>query len=77
MDSTDGLRRGIRVKNLGRPISMPVGDQIRGRLLNVVGAPIDGMKEVDQKGGYPVHNKPPAFEDCRLKPRFFYRYKGH
>ena len=63
MDSTDGLRRGIKVKNLGRPISMPVGDQIRGRLLNVIGAPIDGMKEVDQKGGYPVHRKPPAFED--------------
>jgi F-type H+/Na+-transporting ATPase subunit beta len=63
MDSTDGLRRGIRVKNLGRPISMPVGDQIRGRLLNVVGAPIDGLGEVDQKGGYPVHSKPPAFED--------------
>ncbi len=63
MDSTDGLRRGIRVKNLGRPISMPVGDQIRGRLLNVVGAPIDGLHEVDQKGGYPVHSKPPAFEN--------------
>ncbi len=62
MDSTDGLRRGIRVKNLGRPISMPVGDQIRGRLLNVVGAPIDGLHEVDQKGGYPVHSKPPPFE---------------
>ena len=63
MDSTDGLRRGIRVKNLGRPISMPVGDQIRGRLLNVVGAPIDGLHEVDQKGAYPVHSKPPAFEN--------------
>jgi len=63
MDSTDGLRRGIRVKNLGRPITMPVGDQIRGRLLNVIGAPIDGMKDVDQKGGYPVHSKPPAFEN--------------
>ncbi len=62
MDSTDGLRRGIRVKNLGRPISMPSGDQIRGRLLNVVGAPIDGLQKVDQKGGYPVHSKPPAFE---------------
>jgi F-type H+/Na+-transporting ATPase subunit beta len=62
MDSTDGLRRGIKVKNLGRPITMPVGDQIRGRLLNVIGAPIDGMKPVDQKGGYSVHRKPPAFD---------------
>ncbi len=63
MDSTDGLRRGMKVLNLGRPITMPVGEQIRGRLLNVVGAPIDGMKEVDQENGYPVHKKPPAFED--------------
>ncbi len=62
MDSTDGLRRGIKVKNLGRPISMPVGDQIRGRLLNVIGTPIDGMQEVDHKNGYPVHKKPPAFD---------------
>ncbi|TVR75319.1 MAG: F0F1 ATP synthase subunit beta [Marinilabiliales bacterium] len=63
MDSTDGLRRGMKVKNLGRPITMPVGEQIRGRLLNVVGSAIDGMKEVDQKGGFPVHSKPPAFAD--------------
>lgn len=62
MDSTDGLRRGIKVRNLGRPITMPVGDQIRGRLLNVVGNPIDGMGDVDHKGGYPVHKKAPAFD---------------
>lgn len=63
MDSTDGLRRGVKVKNLGRPISMPTGDQIKGRLLNVVGDAIDGMKNVDRNGGYPVHRMPPAFED--------------
>ncbi len=63
MDSTDGLRRGMKVLNLDRPITMPIGEQIRGRLLNVVGAAIDGMKEVDQENGYPVHKKPPAFED--------------
>jgi F-type H+/Na+-transporting ATPase subunit beta len=62
MDSTDGLRRGLKVLNLGSPITMPVGDQIRGRLLNVVGKPIDGMGDVDQAGGYSVHKKPPAFD---------------
>ncbi|MGF1584629.1 MAG: F0F1 ATP synthase subunit beta [Bacteroidales bacterium] len=62
MDSTDGLRRGIKAKNLGGPITMPVGDQIRGRLLNVVGTAIDGMEEVNQEGGYSVHKKPPAFD---------------
>ena len=62
MDSTDGLRRGLKAKNLGRPITMPVGDQIRGRLLNVVGTPIDGMKDVDHEGGAPVHRKAPAFD---------------
>ena len=72
MDSTDGLRRGIRVKNLGRPITMPIGDQIRGRLLNVIGAPIDGLKEVDQKGGYPVHKKPPAFEELSTETEILF-----
>jgi F-type H+/Na+-transporting ATPase subunit beta len=62
MDSTDGLRRGIKAKNLGGPITMPIGDQIRGRLLNVVGTAIDGMEEVNQEGGYSVHKKPPAFD---------------
>ncbi len=72
MDSTDGLRRGLKVKNLGRPISMPVGDQIRGRLLNVIGAPIDGMKEVDQANGYPVHKKPPSFENLSTETEVLY-----
>jgi F-type H+/Na+-transporting ATPase subunit beta len=62
MDSTDGLRRGLKAVNLGRPITMPVGDQIRGRLLNVVGTPIDGMKDVSHEGGAPVHRKAPAFD---------------
>ena len=42
MDSTDGLRRGMTVIGTGAPISMPVGDEIRGRLFNVIGDPIHG-----------------------------------
>jgi len=51
MDSTDGLSRGMEVRPTGSPIRIPVGDQIRGRLLNVTGQPIDGLGEVDRKGG--------------------------
>ncbi len=46
MDTTDGLSRGAEVEGMGQPISMPVGDDVKGRLFNVVGAPIDGMKPV-------------------------------
>lgn len=63
MDSTDGLRRGLPAKSLGTPITMPIGDQIKGRLMNVIGNPIDGMKDLDKKGAYPIHREPPKFED--------------
>ncbi len=63
MESTDGLRRGMKVKALGSPISVPVGEQIKGRMLNVVGAPIDGMKKFNTEGASPIHRDPPKFED--------------
>ena len=63
MDSTDGLRRGMEVIPTGHPITMPVGDQIKGRLMNVVGDAVDGMKELDKEGAYPIHREPPKFEE--------------
>ena len=63
MDSTDGLQRGMIVHPLGGPITMPIGTQIKGRLMNVVGDSIDGMKELDRTGAYPIHRDPPKFED--------------
>ncbi|MGH2645574.1 MAG: F0F1 ATP synthase subunit beta, partial [Chitinophagaceae bacterium] len=63
MDSTDGLVRGMKVEDLGAPITMPVGDKIKGRLFNVVGETIDGLGPVSAEGGYPIHRRPPAFED--------------
>ena len=63
MDSTDGLSRGTEVIATGSPIMMPTGEQIRGRLLNVIGEPIDGIGELDKENGYPIHSKPPKFED--------------
>jgi len=63
MDSTDGLRRGLKAVALGRSISMPVGEQVKGRLMNVIGDSIDGMKLLDKKGAYPIHREPPKFEE--------------
>ena len=63
MDSTDGLVRGTEVFDLGKNISMPTGDEIRGRLFNVVGKAIDGMKPVHSEKQYPIHRKPPLYEE--------------
>ncbi len=63
MDSTDGFRRGMPALALGAPITMPVGDAIKGRLFNVVGDAIDGLAQVDKTGGYSIHRSAPRFED--------------
>ncbi len=63
MDSTDGLERGLEVVPTGAPIQMPAGDQIRGRMMNVIGQPIDGMGELNMKGSYPIHRPAPKFEN--------------
>ncbi|MFM2284596.1 MAG: hypothetical protein RLZZ543_93 [Bacteroidota bacterium] len=63
MDSTDGLSRGMTVIATGQPITMPIGDQVKGRLFNVVGEAIDGIGATDAKGGYSIHREPPRFED--------------
>ncbi|GHT74268.1 ATP synthase subunit beta [Bacteroidia bacterium] len=63
MDSTDGIARGMKVVNLGNPISMPVGDQVKGRLLNVIGQTIDGMRPVSYEKTDPIRRDPPKFED--------------
>ncbi|EGN55655.1 ATP synthase subunit beta [Hallella multisaccharivorax DSM 17128] len=63
MDSTDGLERGLEAVPTGAPIQMPSGDQIRGRIMNVIGQPIDGMEPLDMKGSYPIHRPAPKFEN--------------
>ena len=72
MDSTDGLRRGMEVTETGGPISMPVGDQIRGRLFNVIGLPIDGLGDVSREHTYPIHNDPPKFENLTTQKEVLY-----
>ncbi|MBR6346635.1 MAG: F0F1 ATP synthase subunit beta [Bacteroidales bacterium] len=63
MDSTDGLRRGLKAVATGKPISMPAGSQIRGRVMNVTGDPIDGLGELSMENSLPIHRDPPKFED--------------
>ena len=63
MDSTDGLARGAEVIPSGSPITMPVGAQIRGRVMNVTGEAIDGMTQPSMEGALPIHRQPPRFED--------------
>ena len=65
MDSTDGLSRGADATALGSPIQMPIGEEINGRLFNVIGDAIDGMPNLpkDKKKGLPIHRDAPAFEE--------------
>jgi F-type H+-transporting ATPase subunit beta len=67
MDSTDGLRRGMSVLCKGGAIKMPIGEQVRGRLLNVIGEAIDGIGTVNNKDGYEIHTKPPKFDELSTK----------
>ncbi|MDR2038749.1 MAG: F0F1 ATP synthase subunit beta [Bacteroidales bacterium] len=71
MDSTDGLQRGMEVVSSGGSIRMPKGDNVRGRLLNVIGDAIDGMEQVS-KDGYGIHNEPPKFEDLTTQSEVLY-----
>jgi len=63
MDSTDGFTRGMDVEATGSAIKMPTGDEIKGRVFNVVGEAIDGIQEVDNTNGMPIHRDAPKFED--------------
>ena len=63
MDSTDGLVRNTEVIDSGETISMPVGEDIRGRLFNVVGEAIDGITKPEGKERYPIHRPAPSFEE--------------
>ncbi|VAW29763.1 ATP synthase beta chain, partial [hydrothermal vent metagenome] len=72
MDSTDGLSRGMEVVNTGGPISMPTGENIKGRLFNVIGESIDGLKKVETKTNYPIHRDPPIYEELTTQSEILY-----
>lgn len=71
MESTDGLRRGIKAVDTGRPISVPVGNNVLGRLFNVLGNPMDGKEPIDSEEVYPIHRPAPSFKDQSLEPEMF------
>ena len=66
MESTDGLRRGLEVTNLERPIAVPTGDQIKGRLLNVIGEAIDKLPPLKRENLRSIHQPAPEFEDLTI-----------
>jgi len=63
MDSTDGFTRGMEAVSTGSAIKMPIGEEIKGRLFNVVGEAIDGIKQLSNENGLPIHREAPRFED--------------
>lgn len=71
MDSTDGLVRGMAAYDTLEPISVPVGPETLGRLLNVVGQGIDGLGEVKTKKKYPIHRPSPKFQNLSTKTEMF------
>lgn len=72
MDSTDGLMRGQKAMNTGQQIMMPVGKETLGRILNVIGEPVDEGGPVNAKKSYPIHRKPPSFKEQSVNTQLFY-----
>ncbi len=71
MASTDGLTRGMSVADTGAPISIPVGKETLGRILNIVGEPVDKGPAIHAKKTYPIHRPAPAFEEQSTKVEMF------
>lgn len=71
MESTDGLKRGMKATDMGRCISVPVGREVLGRVFNVLGHPIDNAGDVDIKEMYPIHRPAPSFKEQALEPQMF------
>lgn len=72
MESTDGVRRGVKVMNLDRPVAVPTGNQIKGRLLNVIGEPIDMLGEINRDNLRPIHQPAPDFDDLAISQEILY-----
>jgi F-type H+-transporting ATPase subunit beta len=71
MRSTDGLKRGVEVVNLGAPISVPVGVPTLGRIFNVIGEPVDEQGDVTIEQTLPIHREAPSFTELETKPSIF------
>ena len=71
MDTTDGMSRGIKVYNTGKPITVPVGPELLGRIINVVGNEVDGRGKINTKEYMPIHREAPEFIDQSTDPEIF------
>jgi len=71
MRSTDGLKRGVEVIDLGEPIKVPVGETTLGRIFNVIGEPVDEQGDVSYETTLPIHRDAPAFTELETKPSIF------
>jgi F-type H+-transporting ATPase subunit beta len=71
LQPTEGLVRGMRAVSLGHPVEVPVGKETLGRVLNVIGEPVDNMGPVNTKLKYPIHRPSPAFEDQSTRLEMF------
>lgn len=72
MAATDGLMRGMDVVDTGKPISMPVGEEVKGRLFNVVGDAVDGLGKVDTGQWASIHRNPPKYEELSTSKEVLY-----
>jgi F-type H+-transporting ATPase subunit beta len=72
MDATEGLVRGAEVRDLGKAIQMPTGEAIKGRLFNVIGEAIDGIKQPEATGSLSIHREAPAYEDLSTSQEVLY-----
>ncbi|MCB2293183.1 F0F1 ATP synthase subunit beta [Clostridium algoriphilum] len=71
MESTEGLSRGLKATDTGNPIRVPVGDEVLGRLFNVLGKPMDELGEVKVDKYMPIHRLAPTFEEQSVEPEVF------
>src|SRR6516162_194140 len=71
LGSTDGLVRGMKVNDTGKPVTVPVGTETLGRVFNLLGEPIDGRGPVDAKDTRPIHREPPPFAELSSKTELF------
>ncbi|URZ15033.1 F0F1 ATP synthase subunit beta [Clostridium felsineum] len=71
MEGTDGLKRGMEAVDTGKPISVPVGESVLGRLFNVLGQTIDEAGDISTDQYYPIHRSAPSFEEQSVQPEMF------
>jgi F-type H+-transporting ATPase subunit beta len=71
MDTTDGLTRGLAVRDTGAPVRVPVGREVLGRIINVIGEPVDALGPVNAKMSLPIHRSPPEYVDQSTQVEMF------